>query len=116
MNPSFVRLHFSSSEFVPEPAPAPGEEEADVSVLAKSLTAPAPAASKLCDPTLEKSHLHESQVTINCQNGQLKEYRPGWLGKSAHRELPGTHTQRNKMAHNSGKPTIFLLNLAVRMP
>ena len=45
---------------------------------------PAPAISpamsqlrlrhKLCDPTLEKSHLHESQVTINCQNGQLKEY------------------------------------------
>ena len=67
-------------------------------------------ASKLCDPTLEKSHLHESQVTINCQNGQLKEYRLGWLGKSAH-WASGGHTQRNKMARNSAqrKPKIFLL-------
>ena len=27
--------------------------------------------------------MHESQVTINCQNGQLKEYRLGWLGWAA---------------------------------
>ena len=45
--------------------------------------APGPSPEKLCDPTLEKSHLHESQVTINCQNGQLKEYRLGWLGWAA---------------------------------
>ena len=43
----------------------PGPRCADVSIL----------SHKLCDPTLEKSHLHESQVTINCENGQLKEYR-----------------------------------------
>ena len=57
-------------------------EEAGVSVLAKSLTARLRLrASKLCDPTLEKSHLHESQVTINCQNGQLKEYASRvWVG------------------------------------
>ena len=42
------------------------------------------AQQKLCDPTLEKSHLHESQVTINCQNGQLKEYASRvWPGAGA---------------------------------
>ena len=50
----------------------------------------AQSQDKLCDPTLEKSHLHESQVTINCENGQLKETQ--YRGETANTE--NTHKER----------------------
>ena len=58
----------------------------------------AQSQDKLCDPTLEKSHLHESQVTINCRNGQLKEtqYREETAQDSQdsqHCQLLRRHTQ-----------------------
>ena len=66
-------------------------QSADVSIL----------SHKLCDPTLEKSHLHESQVTINCENGQLKEYRlcgerhPPNFRENIH-NTPGEENKRNE--------------------
>ena len=120
MNPS-VRLHSSSLDPSRSHFPAQLErserrgvgqgEEAGVSVLAKSLTARLRLrASKLCDPTLEKSHLHESQVTINCQNGQLKEYRLGWLswlGEVSTRSERGTEDTHKEIRWLRGNQNIL---------